>query len=67
MPAAVLHLRGKDVCTSDPEMVDGFTSDAGCPDEDSDKDGVDDRFDKCPLASEDNAGLRDGCPEGQKK
>jgi OmpA-OmpF porin, OOP family len=67
VPAAVLHLRGKDVCTSDPDMVDGFTNDAGCPDEDSDKDGVDDRFDKCPLASEDNAGLRDGCPEGQKR
>ena len=70
-PAAALHLRGraggKDVCTSEPDMVDGFTTDGGCPDEDSDKDGVDDRFDKCPLASEDNVGLRDGCPEGQKK
>jgi hypothetical protein len=48
-------------------MVDGFTTDSGCSDEDSDKDGVDDRFDKCPLASEDNTGLRDGCPEGRTK
>jgi len=54
----------KDVCTDAPDLVDGFTDDDGCPDEDADKDGVDDRLDRCPLVPEDFAGLVDGCPEG---
>ena len=53
----------KDVCTTEPESVDGFRDDDGCPDEDADKDGVPDRFDRCPQTPEDFAGLSDGCPE----
>jgi OOP family OmpA-OmpF porin len=57
--------RAPDVCKVDPDTVDGFKDDDGCPDEDADKDGVDDRYDKCPLVSEDFAGLQEGCPEGK--
>ncbi len=53
---------GNPACDDDPDTVDGFTDDA-CPDEDADKDGVDDRHDKCPSQAEDFAGLPDGCPE----
>jgi hypothetical protein len=52
-----------DVCTTEPDIVDGFRDDDGCPDEDQDKDGVPDRLDRCPLVPEDFAGLTDGCPE----
>lgn len=52
-----------DRCQDEPDLVDGFKDDDGCPDEDQDKDGIDDRFDKCPLAAEDFAGLAEGCPE----
>ena len=63
-PAVDLHLSTThDVCTTDPDLVDGFKDDDGCPDEDQDKDGVPDRFDKCPLVPEDFAGVIDGCPE----
>jgi hypothetical protein len=59
-----LQLAGaKDPCTSEPDLVDGFTQSDGCPDEDQDKDGIDDRLDKCPLVPEDFQGLTDGCPE----
>ncbi|HEY6463770.1 MAG TPA: thrombospondin type 3 repeat-containing protein [Polyangiaceae bacterium] len=62
-----LHLSAaKDVCTSDPEVVDGFNDTDGCPDEDQDKDGIPDRLDKCPLVPEDFAGMTDGCPEAKK-
>jgi OOP family OmpA-OmpF porin len=53
----------KDVCTDEPDLVDGFKDTDGCPDEDQDKDGIDDRLDKCPLVPEDFQGLTDGCPE----
>ena len=63
-PAVDLHLSTThDVCTTDPELVDGFKDDDGCPDEDQDKDGIPDRFDKCPLVAEDFVGPSDGCPE----
>lgn len=62
--AARLHLdEVKEVCTSEPDMVDGFRSDDGCPDEDADHDGVPNRYDRCPDQPEDNRGPRDGCPE----
>jgi hypothetical protein len=62
-PALRLDLAGaRDVCTSEPDMVDGFKDDDGCPDEDTDKDGVDDRYDHCPQQSEDFLGATDGCP-----
>jgi hypothetical protein len=64
VPVVDLHLAGaKDVCTSDPDLVDGFKDTNGCSDEDQDKDGVPDRLDKCPLVPEDFVGLTDGCPE----
>ena len=56
-------LSPRDVCSTEPESVDGFRDDDGCPDEDSDKDGVPNRYDKCPMQSEDYAGMRDGCPD----
>lgn len=52
-----------DRCKDDPDSADGFRDDDGCPDEDSDKDGIDDRYDRCPLQAEDFVGLSDGCPE----
>jgi hypothetical protein len=63
-PVVDLHLAGaKDVCTSDPDLVDGFKDTDGCSDEDQDKDGVPDRFDACPMVPEDFVGLTDGCPQ----
>jgi OOP family OmpA-OmpF porin len=63
-PAVDLHLAdARDVCTSDPDVVDGFKDSNGCPDEDQDKDGIPDRLDQCPLVPEDFAGIADGCPE----
>ena len=53
----------RDVCAANPDSVDGFRDDDGCPDEDSDKDGIPNRYDKCPMQSEDYAGMRDGCPD----
>jgi hypothetical protein len=65
-PVVDLHLAGaKDVCTSEPDLVDGFKDNDGCPDEDQDKDGIPDRLDQCPLVPEDFAGPNDGCPEKQ--
>jgi len=52
-----------DRCKSEPDTVDGFKDRDGCPDEDSDNDGIDDRYDKCPNAAEDYAGAADGCPQ----
>lgn len=67
-PAVDLRLSVvRDVCTSEPELVDGFKDTNGCPDEDQDKDGIPDRLDKCPLEAEDFAGPADGCPEKQER
>jgi hypothetical protein len=64
VPPVDLHLSSAhDVCTTEPDLVDGFKDDDGCPDEDQDKDGVPDRLDQCPLVPEDFVGLTDGCPE----
>jgi OOP family OmpA-OmpF porin len=65
-PVTPLHLVSpRDACMAEPEAVDGFRDDDGCPDEDSDKDGVPNRYDKCPLQTEDFAGMRDGCPDAK--
>ena len=58
-------MHASDKCKADPDTVDGFKADDGCPDEDQDKDGIPDRYDLCPLIPDDLAGLPDGCPEGQ--
>ena len=65
-PVTPLRLTSpRDVCGAEPEPVDGFRDDDGCPDEDSDKDGIPNRYDKCPMQTEDYAGMRDGCPDAK--
>jgi outer membrane protein OmpA-like peptidoglycan-associated protein len=55
----------KDGCPDEPEDIDGFQDDDGCPDLDNDGDGIPDREDKCPDLAEDVDGFedRDGCPD----
>jgi hypothetical protein len=64
-PPALDLAGAADACKGDPDSVDGFKDDDGCSDEDADKDGIDDRYDRCPLESEDFSGLTEGCPEGK--
>lgn len=54
-----------DRCPAEPEDVDGFQDDDGCPDLDNDGDGIPDRTDACSNAPEDVDGFqdKDGCPE----
>ena len=66
-PVVTLGLGTKpDRCKDDPDSADGFKDDDGCPDEDADKDGIDDRYDRCPLQPEDFSGLAEGCPDAAK-
>ncbi|MFT6399408.1 MAG: MYXO-CTERM domain-containing protein, partial [Bradymonadia bacterium] len=56
-----------DSCPAQPEDVDGFEDDDGCPDvdNDEDEDGVPDARDECPLVPEDSDQFEDedGCPD----
>ncbi len=54
-----------DRCPKDPEDIDGFQDDDGCPDFDNDNDGIADSVDKCPTKVEDRDGYQDadGCPD----
>ena len=54
-----------DRCPAEPEDVDGFEDDDGCPDPDDDADGVPDVDDACRLEPEDDDGFEDddGCPD----
>jgi len=54
-----------DVCAAEPEDVDGFEDEDGCPEPDNDGDGVFDLADRCPSQGEDRDGFEDhdGCPE----
>ena len=54
-----------DACPNDPEDMDGFQDEDGCPDLDNDGDGVADGDDKCPMEPEDKDGFQDedGCPD----
>jgi outer membrane protein OmpA-like peptidoglycan-associated protein len=56
-----------DKCVSEPETVNTFQDEDGCPDTmpDTDADGLDDTVDKCKDAAEDKDGFQDedGCPE----
>jgi outer membrane protein OmpA-like peptidoglycan-associated protein len=54
-----------DACPEDPEDLDRFEDDDGCPEPDNDGDGIDDRDDDCPDDPEDVDGFQDadGCPE----
>lgn len=57
---------GPDVCPDEPEDVDDFQDDDGCPELDNDLDGILDAQDKCPSEPEDRDGYDDGdgCAEG---
>ncbi|MFW5921291.1 MAG: OmpA family protein, partial [Polyangiales bacterium] len=54
-----------DECPDEPEDVDGFEDEDGCPDPDNDEDGILDEDDECPLEPEDVDGFEDedGCPD----
>ena len=54
-----------DKCPDEPEDIDEFEDDDGCPDFDNDKDGILDGYDSCVNAPEDKDGFRDddGCPD----
>jgi OOP family OmpA-OmpF porin len=54
-----------DRCPNEPEDVDGYEDDDGCPERDNDGDGIADERDRCPDAPEDfdNFQDRDGCPD----
>lgn len=55
----------QDQCPTDPEDVDGFEDEDGCPEIDNDNDAVTDDVDKCRDKSEDVDGYQDedGCPD----
>lgn len=55
----------RDTCPREPEDMDGFEDDDGCPDYDDDADGIPDRMDLAPLTSEDYDGFEDddGVPD----
>jgi len=54
-----------DNCPNDPEDLDDFQDEDGCPDLDNDGDGIADADDKCPDEAEDIDGFEDedGCPD----
>ncbi|MBX3249513.1 MAG: OmpA family protein [Myxococcales bacterium] len=54
-----------DACPDEPEDLDGFEDEDGCPDLDNDGDGILDRDDRCPSQPEDFDGFEDedGCPD----
>lgn len=54
-----------DECPDDPEDIDEFEDENGCPDPDNDADGVLDVDDNCPMEPEDQDQWEDedGCPD----
>ncbi len=54
-----------DECPGEPEDIDGWEDDDGCPDPDNDGDGVLDTEDECPDRPETLNGTddKDGCPD----
>lgn len=56
---------GTDRCVNDPEDIDDFQDDDGCPENDNDVDGIPDANDDCPDDPEDDDGWldNDGCPD----
>jgi OOP family OmpA-OmpF porin len=52
-------------CPNEPEDMDGFQDEDGCPDPDNDNDGVGDAADECDADMEDMDGFKDddGCPD----
>jgi OmpA-OmpF porin, OOP family len=55
----------RDACPEEPEDMDEFEDDDGCPDPDNDKDGILDGYDSCVNEPEDKDGFNDddGCPD----
>jgi len=55
----------RDQCILEPEDVDGYLDDDGCPDPDNDADGIPDDKDQCKNEPEDYDGYKDddGCPD----
>ncbi len=58
-------LDSRDQCILEPEDMDQYLDDDGCPDLDNDADGIPDSADKCPMQAEDMDGWQDddGCPD----
>lgn len=58
-------LDADDACPDEPETVNGYLDEDGCPEGDRDKDGVWDADDLCPDIPEDRDGFldTDGCPD----
>ena len=58
-------LDSQDGCPADPEDMDGYADEDGCPEPDNDEDGIDDGDDPCPDEAEDIDEFEDedGCPE----
>ncbi len=54
-----------DKCPNNPEDLDKFEDEDGCPDLDNDKDGIPDGYDSCQNEAEDKDGFKDddGCPD----
>ena len=54
-----------DGCDDEPEDMDEFDDDDGCPDPDNDEDGITDSADECPDEAEDIDEFEDGdgCPD----
>ena len=54
-----------DRCPDDPEDVDGYQDEDGCPEPDNDADTILDESDRCPDVAEDRDGYQDedGCPD----
>jgi outer membrane protein OmpA-like peptidoglycan-associated protein len=55
----------RDRCIQDPEDIDSFQDEDGCPEPDNDLDGILDGDDVCPDDAEDDDGFQDsdGCPD----
>jgi outer membrane protein OmpA-like peptidoglycan-associated protein len=53
----------RDDCPTQPEDMDGWQDDDGCPDPDNDHDGIPDDRDECPTQAEEPGGNGDGCPD----
>ena len=54
-----------DQCPVEPEDMDKFQDEDGCPEDDNDADGIKDNADRCPNDPEDKDGFQDedGCPD----
>lgn len=58
-------LDGADACPKEPEDIDNYRDEDGCPDADNDGDSIPDLSDECPFDPEDLDGFEDGdgCPD----